>query len=220
MIKDEFKLSFKQVNKLVSFIEKMGEDTEIEEPSILHAQIIENFVKVLNKSCPSNKFKKVLDVGCGSGGALEELTKYGYEPTGISINKKEIEICKNKGYKALLMDQSFLEFEDKTFNIIWARHVLEHSIMPAYTLQEFKRVLKDDGVLYIEVPSPSTQIVHENNPYHFSMFTKNVWSALFIKSGFKLVYENVISFVVPQPNGKELDDEYINFYLIKDEQKV
>ncbi|HPN36920.1 MAG TPA: class I SAM-dependent methyltransferase [Melioribacteraceae bacterium] len=217
---DKFKLSFKQVNKLVNFIEAMGDDTEVEEPTLLHTQLIESFIKVLYETCPSDKYKKVLDIGCGSGVALEELTKYGYNPIGISINKKEIEICKSKGYKAELMDQSFLEFEDKTFNIIWARHVLEHSIMPVYTLNEFKRVLKDDGVLYIEVPSPSTPILHENNPYHFSMFTKNVWTTLFIKAGFKLIYENIISFAIPQADGKEINDEYVNFYLIKNDAKI
>lgn len=219
-MEDNFKLSFNQVNKLVSYIEAMGEDTEIEEPSLLHSDLIEKFIKVLNVNFPVEKYIKVLDVGCGSGVALKEFAKYGYNATGISINKKEVEICKNLGYKAKLMDQSFLDFEDCSFDVVWARHVLEHSIMPTYTLNEFKRVLKNEGVLYLEVPSPSTQVIHENNPYHFSMFTKNVWRSVLIKAGFSLISESTISFAIPQPNGTEINDEYINFFATKNENEV
>lgn len=219
-MEDNFKLSFNQVNKLVKYIEAMGEDTEIEEPSILHSDLIEKFIKVLNITFSADKYTKVLDVGCGSGVALKEFAKYGYDAIGISINKKEVEICKNLGYKAKLMDQSFLEFEDCTFDIVWARHVLEHSIMPNYTLNKYKRVLKKGGILYIEVPSPSTPVNHENNPYHFSMFTKNVWRSLLIKTGFSLISESTISFAIPQTNGTAINDEYINFFAAKNEDEV
>ena len=219
-MQENFKLSFKQVNKLVSFIEAMGEDTGIEEPSVLHSDIIEKFIKVLNISFPADKYQKVLDVGCGSGVALKEFAKYGYDAVGISINKKEVEICTDLGYNAKLMDQSFLDFEDDSFDIVWARHVLEHSIMPTYTLHEFKRVLKNNGVLYIEIPSPSTPIKHENNPYHFSMFTKNVWRSLLIKAGFSLISESTMSFAIPQSNGMKINDEYVNFFAVKNEDEV
>ena len=76
-MEDNFKLSFNQVNKLVKYIEAMGEDTEIEEPSILYSDLIEKFIKVLNITFSADKYTKVLDVGCGSGVALKEVAKYG-----------------------------------------------------------------------------------------------------------------------------------------------
>lgn len=216
-MEEKLKLSINQVNKFVKFIEEMGNDTLIEEPSDLHTEITQSFIKFLNDHYTADKFNKVLDVGCGSGVALEEFVKYGYNPIGISINAKEVEICRKKGFKAMLMDQSFLDFDDNSFDIIWARHVLEHSIMPYYTLLEYKRVLKNNGILYVEVPCPSTEILHEKNPYHFSMFTTNVWLTLFEKAGFSALFKTDINFEIPQVNGTKAKDSYVNFYLTKNE---
>jgi SAM-dependent methyltransferase len=216
-MEEKLKLSINQVNKFIKFIEEMGNDTLIEEPSDLHTEITQSFIKFLSDHYTADKFNKVLDVGCGSGVALEEFVKYGYNPIGISINAKEVEICRKKGFKAMLMEQSFLDFDDNSFDIIWARHVLEHSIMPYYTLLEYKRVLKNTGILYVEVPCPSTEILHEKNPYHFSMFTANVWLTLFEKAGFSALFKTDINFEIPQVNGIKAKDSYVNFYLTKNE---
>ena len=141
---------------------------------------------------------KVLDVGCGNGKALEIFKKYGAEPTGITLNENEI-----KGnYDIRYMDMSFLEFEDDMFDIIWARHSLEHSIFPLVTLTEWNRVLKQNGILYLEVPAPNTSARHEFNKNHYSVIGYKMCQALLEKANFRVIGMHNIEFMCV--TGKDL----------------
>ena len=185
--KNSINLSFSSVERFIKFVSKAGTETNVEELSPLHSTISEDVISQVNEQFPPKDYPKILDVGCGSGVALKKFTDRGYNPVGITINSAELEICKNQGFDVFLMDQSFLDFEDGTFNIIWARHVIEHSLMPYYTLIEFKRVLKSDGMLYIEVPAPDTIFNHQNNPFHFSTLTRSAWKSLIERAGFVII---------------------------------
>ncbi|MFH0735568.1 MAG: class I SAM-dependent methyltransferase [bacterium] len=185
--KNPINLSFNSVERFINFISNAGIETNVEELSLLHSSITEDVISQVNVQFPPNDYPKILDVGCGSGVALKRFKERGYTPVGITINAAEYEICKNQGYDVFLMDQSFLDFNDENFNIIWARHVIEHSLMPYYTLIEFKRVLKSDGILYIEVPAPDTIFNHQNNPFHFSTLTKSSWKSLIQRAGFVII---------------------------------
>jgi ubiquinone/menaquinone biosynthesis C-methylase UbiE len=66
-------------------------------------------------------------------------------------------------------DFADLDFDDESFDLVWARHALEHSVVPAFLLSEFHRLTKPGGVLYVEVPAPDTACVHETNPNHHSV---------------------------------------------------
>lgn len=123
---------------------------------------------------------KLLLVDCGSGDAMKMLDDCGFEPVGISLNKDDVDACKKRGYEAYKMHQAFLEFEDSSFDCVWARHTLSDSFMPYYTLHEFKRVLKPGGRLYVEVTSnESKQETKKKNN-----FTKNTWLDLLGNAGF------------------------------------
>ncbi len=205
-------LSFNGVNRLVEFLESFGVSTEVEELSVLHTQITNDVFGEISKQCGPNEYPNVLDIGCGSGVALKIFYEKGYIPIGISINPKEVEICQAKGYDVRLMDQSFLEFEDKKFNLIWARHVLEHSIMPYFTLLELKRVLADDGFIYVEVPAPDTIFNHQDNPFHFSTLPKSLWKALMNQAGFDIIRQFDLPIESQEIPGK---DFYWSFILQK-----
>ena len=59
-------------------------------------QDIEKITKIL----PKTKFKKILDVGCGTGKHAYLLSKKGYKPVGIGLSKQMIEYAK-KHYKKI-----------------------------------------------------------------------------------------------------------------------
>lgn len=121
---------------------------------------------------------RVLDIGFGVGDALEKFIEEGAKPVGICVNLEEIEIAKLKGYEVYKMDQNFMSFDSNSFDIVWSRHCLEHSIMPYYTLHEYRHVMKPGGYLYVEVPAPETKFHHETNLEHFSLFSIGVWNTL------------------------------------------
>jgi SAM-dependent methyltransferase len=153
--------------------------------------------------------KKILDCGCGQGVALEIFKKLGGKPIGTTFGE-DLEVCKRNGFEVYAMDQSFLEFPQESFDVIWCRHALEHSLFPLYTLRRFYETLKKDGILYVEVPAPDTSARHETNRNHYSCFTKNAWVSLFTRSKFQIFDQLDLTFKIMVG-----DDTYHAFFLRK-----
>ncbi len=174
------------VERLMAFLEELKTDIYPEPLTPGHTEIINQvWSQMLDKYIKPGA--RILDVGCGQGPALELFRHDGMDATGITLGEDDLKECRVKGFTVQLMDQSFLDFQDGMFDLVWARHVLEHSVMPYWTLKEYERVLKPDGFCYVEVPAPDTWAHHETNPSHFSCFPKSSWLVLFRRSGFALV---------------------------------
>ena len=183
----------KHFYRLDAFIKKRIEkDIYPEIPIEPHPSITRDMIERIRKYKPLLG-AKVLDVGCGQGLALDIFKRDGAEAIGITFGEDYV-FCKNNGHEVYEMDQSFLDFESHSFDLIWCRHALEHSLFPLFTLHGFRDVLKSGGVLYVEVPAPSTSAHHENNPNHYSCFTAEVWMTLFRKEGFDVAEHLIINF--------------------------
>lgn len=152
----------------------------------------------------------VLDVGCGQGPALEIFRERRIEAVGIALNRADVMACYDKGFEAREMDQNDLRFDDASFDLIWARHVLEHSIAPLWTLTEFQRVLRPKGWLYVEVPAPDTVCWHESNRNHYSVLGHRAWHCLLERAGFEIrdAWEQPIKVIAG-------DDSYLCFICRK-----
>lgn len=95
--------------------------------------------------------RRILDVGCGDGFALKLFSFYGAHPLGISTAEEEVKWCREQGLEAYLMDQNWLDFDDKSFDIVWSHHTLEHSIAPLLAVRETARVLQPGGIFALTV---------------------------------------------------------------------
>ena len=190
---DEKKIA--QYEKLDKFIaERLANDIYPEIPGEPHLSITRDMIgKLQNHAKLENA--RILDCGCGQGLALEIFTKKGAKPTGLTFGE-DWSICKKRGFDAIEMDFSFLDFPDESFDVIWCRHAIEHSLFPLFTLKGFHEVLKPGGLLYIEVPAPTTSALHETNPNHYSCFTAPVWLSIFAKSNFEVVEALDLTFQV------------------------
>lgn len=192
---------------LEQFIEQLRSDVYPELPSEPHLTITAQMIERLLAKPGVTAGQRVLDVGCGQGLALRRFLAAGLRPVGIALGE-DVRICGQEGLDVRAMDQSFLDFEDGSFDIVWCRHALEHSIFPYFTLAGFKRVLRLEGMLYVEVPAPETSCHHERNPNHYSVLGKSMWCSLFERAGFALEEELDINFTVPA--GPDL---YWSFFL-------
>ena len=99
--------------------------------------------------------KRILDVGCGSGGVLRDFIKYGAIPEnlyGIDLLPDRIEIAKKLSphINFYLGSATELPFEDKFFDIVMQftvfTSILDHSVKQKIA-QEMLRVLKPDGII-------------------------------------------------------------------------
>lgn len=151
--------------------------------SPLHDRISRLMFDRLRASHPLAPGARVLDVGCGQGTALALFRDAGLDATGIALGE-DVAVCRRQGFDVREMDLAFLEFADESFDLVWCRHVLEHSIFPMFTLAELFRVLRPGGVLYLEMPAPETASGHETNPNHYSVFGRRMWLELIRRAGF------------------------------------
>jgi len=120
------------------------------------------------------RFKKggrILDVGCGSGKFLFEMSREGWEVYGNDISDVACDnVRKEFGLKNIYPGELLaLNLPENFFDVITLWHVLEHLETPLETLQKIHRILKDDGLLVIESPDFSSPQ---------SKFFKDKWQAL------------------------------------------
>lgn len=101
---------------------------------------------------------KILDLGCGSGRMIKFLKSYikNFEYIGIDFSEKLILIAKKEfpEYKFIKLDilKKQLPFENNYFDLVLLIAVLHHIPSKNHRiliLKEVKRVLKQDGVLFM-----------------------------------------------------------------------
>lgn len=185
------------IQKLENFLTRLSKDVYPELLAEPHHSITTRMVEQLLTLQPQAADARILDVGCGQGLALAEFKARGLRPIGVTLGREDVAACRQAGFDVQEMDQSFLDFGDAEFDVVWCRHCLEHSIYPYFTLNEFHRVLKSGGVLYVEVPAPDTSCAHQTNPNHYSVLGKSMWLQLMTRSGFTLIEQIDIDFTVP-----------------------
>ncbi len=191
------KLEPTHVARLEAFLEKIAGETYPETPSGLHDDITAHMLELTWSKCNIPAGAKVLDVGCGQGVALKHFVARGCDPVGVTLNAVDVAACRHQGYDVRPMDQSFLDFPDASFDLLWVRHCLEHSVFPYFTLNGFHRLLKPGGYLYVEVPAPDTSCAHQTNGNHYSVLGKSMWASLITRSGFRIIEQADVNFSVP-----------------------
>ena len=110
---------------------------------------------------------KFLDVGCGAGYSMQKAQEelncevFGIDPDpfghGVGRRESNFEID-IENIKTAFSEN--IPFEDSSFDTVYSSHVLEHVNSEIDSLKEMKRVLKDDGVLIIGMPTASMAYVN------------------------------------------------------------
>lgn len=172
----------------------------------LTGEVVKKYIDPLN--LPKNY--KILDLGCGPGYFLDEMKQREYtDVIGVTLSPGDIKICEDKGHKISKYDLSFLPqkdgYFDESVDFIFLRHALEHSPYPIFSLMEYNRVLKQGAKMYIEVPAPNAERMHEYNLNHYSILGENQLAALLTRCGFDIDYFNNLEFdiSVPKDDGGE-----------------
>lgn len=115
-----------------------------------------NTNKTLLKKSGITGNDKVLDAGCGVGGAAFFVhASTGATVTGISLSTKQVKLAKSTAIEKgvtdsvdfKIMDFTKTDFPDETFDVVWACESVCHAVDKKDFIKEAYRVLKKGGRL-------------------------------------------------------------------------
>ena len=194
-----------KANKILKFLDKVSKEVYSEPDTEMHMKMIDQIIPDLEKNqIGDNKDQAILDVGCGQGYAMQKLKEAGFTNLkGIAMSDEDVKATQGKGFDCENMDQSFMTFDDESFDFLFVRHCLEHSPFPYHTLGEFRRVLKVGGKAYIEMPAPDNVRPLEYSPNHYSIMGPKQWAALMLRHKFQIQVATDFSIELINPNAKD-----------------
>lgn len=96
---------------------------------------------------------QILDVGCGTGKNLADLSAHGHA-VGLDSAHQALRYASGKNIRFLTQAScSDLPFAEKKFDLITSLDILEHLDNDVAALREFYRALKPGGYLLVSVPA-------------------------------------------------------------------
>jgi 2-polyprenyl-3-methyl-5-hydroxy-6-metoxy-1,4-benzoquinol methylase len=149
---------------------------------------------------------KLMDLGCGLGYFLNgvHLDKT-FDAIGVDISEDAIMYVKKTFGHHVYAEHELDGFDDKSFDIITQWHVLEHVHLLNERMMQLKRLLHNNGTLFIAVPnSDSWDAQHYGEywdgydvPRHLYHFNKKSFSLLMQNHGFEVVDVKSMPFDAP-----------------------
>jgi ubiquinone/menaquinone biosynthesis C-methylase UbiE len=170
--------------------------------------------------------KKILDAGCGIGSLSTILGKsttsdiFGCDASELRIHQAKKSTAHKENF--FVADLASLPCKDETFDIIFVRFVLEHTLDPSTILRELYRVLKSGGhLVIIDFDGLIFNLHHQNSVLenYLSLLQKDLPIDLFIgRKLVRMVYDMgmTLSDCSIQPlffHGPELEKEVENMLM-------
>jgi len=163
----------------------------------------------LEKNGKTPAITNVLDIGSGLGVFSAEMIKYGYVTHIVDPDQKPVEHALNVIGVCNAWQGSVLELNkclaEKKFDFISLNKVLEHVPSPLKALSSLHTYLKDDGIVYVELPDGETAAksdkLAERQEFcidHLTVFGQKSMAWLVNSAGFNILE----MYRIHEPSGK------------------
>ncbi|MEM3699440.1 MAG: methyltransferase domain-containing protein [Candidatus Bathyarchaeia archaeon] len=111
-------------------------------------------IKAALEELAMEKFAWVFDVGCGTGILFDYVTEKAEAIVGLDISKKILLYAKNRAKNfgnlhLVLADADNIPIKDNVFTHVFGITVLQNMPSPTKTLEEIKRVAKENAVIVV-----------------------------------------------------------------------
>ena len=170
---EELNALYIETNNLA--LERTSKNTDINSK---HLSIIDNQIK-------NRKKINILDVGCGTGFLLERISSNisSSKLVGIDINTPIQKLNQpinnnNISYISGDINNSLLEIEDNSFDIVFCTHVIEHINNPQNLLLQLRRITKNQLIIICPLEKEHKWGMN----YHVNFFPNNELFINFLRS--------------------------------------
>jgi SAM-dependent methyltransferase len=132
---------------------------------------------------------------------MRTMNAMGWQFEGVEFNGIAVNICRRAGLKVFHGDLHAAAFEDNAFDLVSARHVIEHMPCPDHFVAEIVRILKKGGRLVIRTPNSQAlgrqwfgKYWYANEvPRHLVLFSSRNLRMLTERYGLRLITEKVFT---------------------------
>ena len=163
---------------------------------------LDSKLRLIQKHSPPGR---ILDYGCGTGAFLQHCQKNQWQVQGVEPNEQAREIA-NDVTKNNVTDS--VDNLNEQYDAITLWHVLEHISKLNETIEQLKKLLKQQGSMFIAVPNPASMDAREFEQYwaaydvprHLYHFTQKSMTQLMEK------HDMIVSEVIPM----KLDAFYVS----------
>lgn len=143
---------YREMTKKMNLIKRRKNDKEktVEEDWLLrqYQQSLVNISKFVEKKM------SILDVGCHTGALLAKLKSQGFKNLhGLDMSAYSAKIAKEQHGIKVIVGSVFDELEIGQYDFLILTHVLEHIRELPQFIHGLSRLMKDDALIYIEVPN-------------------------------------------------------------------
>jgi SAM-dependent methyltransferase len=107
---------------------------------------------LLDSYLPASSQRVVLDAGCGTGGLLKDLQRYG-KVVAADFSEEAVKFCKLRGHPIFQCSVLNTPFRANSFDSIVGLDLSEHLDEDLVALQELVRICKAGGYLCLAVPA-------------------------------------------------------------------
>lgn len=150
---------------------------------------------VLRRVMRYAKSGSVLEFGCGRGDLLKRAAIKGFSCVGCDFFSDDVPSSPDEKIRFCNAPLSEAGIATGSIDVAIARNVLEHLYDPRDELAEISRIVKQDGIFYVKVPSVSFEygvacraVFGKSQdlapPYHLNHFSRTSLRRLLIHAGF------------------------------------
>jgi SAM-dependent methyltransferase len=143
---------------------------------------------------------RLLDLGCGTGGASLVLSKYG-KAIGVDREYGSFAISRDRPYRHRVVASAgaALPFADDSFDVVCALDILEHLDDDGAAARELYRICKPEGTIVVFVPAYKILWGYNDEySHHKRRYDETQLKTLLIESGFAISdsgYFNAVLFL-------------------------
>ncbi len=135
----------------------------------------------------------LLDIGCGNGDFLINAKEMGWKASGLEPDPAAVVIARGRGLDVSVGTIDALDDLSACYDAVTISHVIEHVYQPREFLQAVNRLLKENGIVYIDTPniqSHGANIFGKNwrgieAPRHLTLFNPRSLKELLSSCGFQ-----------------------------------